>query len=89
MTATDQSTTERTRRHSSAGVIALTIAGLASLVLSPITAVWALLLGPLLVLAGLVVSGLRLQGRGMLLMYAGAGVIIGVVPYFLLAVIQA
>lgn len=65
------------------------VAALASLVLSPITAVWALLVGPLLLAAGMLVSWLRPRGRGMLLVFAGLGVILGVLPYFLLAALQA
>lgn len=86
MTTTGGTTTKRTRSRS---VTVLTVAALASLVLSPITAVWALLLGPLLLVTGMLVWWLRPQGRGMLLLSAGLGVILGVLPYFLLAALQA
>lgn len=67
----------------------LAITTLGSLILSPITAVWALVVGPLLLVAGLLVSWLRPQGRGLPLLFVGVGVILGALPYFLLAALQA
>lgn len=88
MTDTREATTGRTRRRSTTGVMVFTVTALASLVLSPITALWALLLGTLLLVTGSVASLLRRPERGVLLS-AGAGVLLGVIPYFLLAVFQA
>lgn len=70
------------------GLAALAGAAAGSLLLSPITAVWALPVGLLLTVAGLVVWRVRHGGRSLLL-YAGAGVLIGTIPYYLLAAVQA
>ncbi len=89
MIDTREATTGGTRRRSMTGVMVFTVTALASLVLSPITALWALLLGALLLVTGSVASLLRWPERGVLLLSAGAGVLLGVIPYFLLAVFRA
>jgi len=66
----------------------LVVAALASLLLSPITAVWAVALGSAMSAAALVL-GTGSPGRRPLLLYAGVGVLLGTLPYFLLALLQA
>jgi len=67
----------------------LVVAALASLLLSPITAVWAVALGFALSVAGLLVLRTGSPGQRPLLLYAGIGVVLGTLPYFLLALLQA
>lgn len=89
MTTTTEPTAKASGHRAKSPVAVLAISAIASLLLSPITAVWALLVGSSLVVIGGVASRLHPMSRGMLLMAAGAGVILGVLPYFVLAVIQA
>jgi hypothetical protein len=55
---------------------------------TPITAVWAVALGSAMSAAALVL-GTGSPGRRPLLLYAGIGVLLGTLPYFLLALLQA
>lgn len=60
-------------------------AALVSLVLSPITAVWALVVGVPLALGGAVTAGRR---AGRVALALGLGLLLGTAPYFLLAAVQ-
>ena len=62
-------------------------AALVSLVLSPITAVWALVVGVPLALGGIVTAGRLPAGRVALAL--GLGLLLGTAPYFVLAAVQA
>jgi hypothetical protein len=64
-------------------------AAIASLLLSPITAVWAVALGFAMSVVGLLVLRTGSAGQRPLLLYAGIGVVLGTLPYFLLALLQA
>ena len=67
----------------------LLVAALASFLLSPFTAVWAVALGLAMSLAGLLVLRTGSVGQRPVLLYAGIGVVLGTLPYFLLALLQA
>jgi hypothetical protein len=67
----------------------LVVAALASFLLSPITAVWAVALGFAMSAVGLLVLRTGSSGRRPLLLSAGIGVVLGTLPYFLLALLQA
>jgi hypothetical protein len=62
------------------------VAGVLSLLLSPATAVWAVVVGVPLVVVGALTAR---SGAGGVVLAVGAGVLLGVVPYFALAVVQA
>lgn len=68
----------------------LLVSAAASLVLSPLTAVWALVVGPLLVLIGWAGGRNRSdeRSRATSLFWVGLGILLGVLPYFLLAALQ-
>lgn len=76
---------ERTVRRDT---IVLGVAALVSLLLSPLTAVWALVLGVPAVAVGWLLAGAGTPwARGMVLV--AAGVLLGTVPYYVLAVLAA
>lgn len=59
-----------------------------SLVVSPLTAVWAALAGSCLLVAGAATRTLRPGGFATTLTSIGVGAVLGVLPYFVLAALQ-